>query len=117
MGETILIVDDEPDILDNLREAFEYNGYTVIAAPDGEAAMDRLREASDPPGIAILDLLMPALDGRALYSAMKNEPRLAKVPVVFCTSAPSEAPPGTVVMKKPIDLTRLLALVRAQCPP
>jgi CheY-like chemotaxis protein len=99
----ILIVDDEPDILDTLREAFEYDGYTVITASDGA------------PCAAILDLLMPVMDGGALYTAMKSDPRLSKTVVIFCTSAPAQAPRGAIVMAKPIDLTKLVALVHAHC--
>lgn len=117
MGERILIVDDEIPVLDNLREAFEYDGYTVDTASDGVTALDCMRRAAAPPCAAILDVLMPAMDGNAVYSAMKNDPRLAKVIVIFCTSAPERAPQGTIVMKKPIDLTRLVSTVHAHCPP
>lgn len=117
MTERILIVDDEPDILETLQEAFEYDGYSVKAAADGKAALDWLRAEPDPPCAAVLDLYMPRLDGAALHAAMKADPRLRDVVVIFCTSAPAQVPPGAIVMKKPIDLTRLLAVVRAECPP
>ncbi len=116
MGERILIVDDEPHVLDNLREAFEYSGYTVETASDGQTALDCMRQSAEPPCAAILDLLMPAMDGAEVYAAMKSDPRLAKVVVIFCTSAPSLAPHGAIVMTKPIDLTRLVNTVRAHCP-
>jgi two-component system response regulator MprA len=115
LKETILIVDDEPDILETLREAFEYEGYSVEVAQDGADALDRLRALSDPPCAAILDVLMPKLNGISLHEAMKNDPRLSHVFVIFCTSAPSLVPAGSAVMRKPIDLTRLVATVRAHC--
>jgi CheY-like chemotaxis protein len=116
VGRTIFIVDDEPDVLESLREAFEYEGYDVVTAADGAVALEKLREAPVPPVAAILDVFMPGVDGGALYAAVRGDPRLAGVSVIFCTSAPSRAPAGPVTLKKPIDLNRLLSVVRALCP-
>jgi two-component system, chemotaxis family, chemotaxis protein CheY len=113
---TVLIVDDEPDTLATLQEAFEYDGYSVLAATDGAVALAHLRSAPQPPCAAILDVMMPTMDGNALYSTIKSDPRFTKVSVIFCTSAPSLAPAGVTAMKKPIELGRLLSLVRQHCP-
>jgi DNA-binding response OmpR family regulator len=114
---TIFIVEDEPDVLESLREAFEYEGYDVVTAADGAVALQKLREAPASPRAAILDVLMPGLDGGALYAAMQGDPGLAGVSVIFCTSAPSRAPAGPLILKKPVDLNRLLSAVNALCRP
>jgi CheY-like chemotaxis protein len=116
VSRTVFIMDDDPDVLESLREAFEYEGYDVVTAADGAVALQKLREAPVPPCAAILDVLVPVLDGGALYAAMRGDPRLAGVSVIFCTSAPSRAPAGPLILKKPIDLNRLLSAVHALCP-
>ncbi len=115
MGKTVLIVDDEVDVLDSLKDAFEFEGYTVVTAPDGAAALVRLGELNELPCAAVLDVFMPKMTGVELYEAMKLDERLARVSVIFCTSAPASAPRGAMVMKKPIDLDRLVGEVRARC--
>ena len=110
----ILIVDDEPDILDSLREFFEDEGFSVVTAADGAQALVAL-ERDQLPCVIILDLIMPTLSGCEVYERMQDDPRLSHVPVVVSTSDPSRAPAGDVIMKKPVDLTRLLGLVRQHC--
>jgi hypothetical protein len=50
-----------------------------------------------------------------VYERMQSDPRFAKVPVLVSTSDPTRAPTGALVMKKPIDLDRLLSAVRSHC--
>src|SRR5262249_40562650 len=68
---TIVVVDDEEAICETLRDVFEEEGYGVQTALDGVAALDLLREMAVKPRVVILDLLMPRLDGNAVYAAMK----------------------------------------------
>jgi len=111
----ILIVDDEPDILESLAEFFQDEGYSVTTAPDGAAGLESL--SKDPlPCVVILDLLMPGVDGHEMYQRMRQDPRLSEVPVIISTSDPRRAPPGVLTMKKPVSLTRLLSAVRQYCP-
>jgi CheY-like chemotaxis protein len=110
----VLIVDDDPDIRESLQDFLEDRGYTVETASNGAEALDILR-MSDLPCVILLDLLMPVLDGNAMYSAMQLDPHLACVPVIVSTSDPTRAPKGPLVMKKPVDLRRLLAAVEQHC--
>ena len=110
----ILIVDDEADIRDSLREWLEDEGYDVLTAADGAEALDQL-SADALPCLIILDLLMPNVSGNEVYRRMQSDPRLAGVPVVVSTSDPSRAPSGVLIMKKPVDLKRLLGTVRQHC--
>jgi two-component system, sensor histidine kinase and response regulator len=110
----ILIVDDEVDIRDSLREFFEDEGYTVATAANGAEALEQL-VTGELPSVIILDLLMPVLDGNEMYERMQAEPRLARLPVIISTSDPRRAPSGVLTMKKPVSLLRLAGAVRQLC--
>ena len=110
----VLIVDDEPGIRDSLAELFEDEGYTTLTAADGGEAMDVLA-GKELPCVVILDLLMPVMNGNEVYARMQTDPRLAGVPVIITTSDPSLAPSGLLIMKKPINVKRLLATVSQHC--
>jgi CheY-like chemotaxis protein len=112
---TIVVVDDEEAICETLKDVFEEEGYPVEIAQDGVAALELLRRMTVAPGMVILDLLMPRMDGNAVYAAMKADPALMDIPVVISTSDPSRAPSGVLIMKKPVDLDLLLDTVRKSC--
>jgi CheY-like chemotaxis protein len=110
----ILIVDDEVDIRDSLREFFEDEGYTVTTAGNGAEALQQLA-TGELPCVIILDLLMPVLDGNEMYERMQADPRLSQLPVIISTSDPRRAPSGVLTMKKPVSLLRLASTVRQFC--
>ena len=111
----LLIVDDEREIRESLEEFFQDEGFVVTTAANGAEALARLNEA-DAPCVVLLDLLMPVLSGNEVYQAMQKEPRLTQIPVIVMTSDPSRAPSGLPIVKKPMNLARLLSTVRARCP-
>ncbi len=109
----ILIVDDEDGIRESLEELLRDEGYDVETAANGREALDRLSQAL--PCVVILDLLMPGISGNEVYERMQKDARLAAVPVIVSTSAPERAPPGSLIMKKPIDVDRLLGVIKTFC--
>jgi CheY-like chemotaxis protein len=109
---TIVVVDDEEAICETLKDVLEEEGYEVELASDGVDALALLRRLSVAPRMIILDLLMPRMDGNAVFSTIKADPALADIPVVISTSDPSRAPSGVLIMKKPVDLDVLLDTVR-----
>jgi CheY-like chemotaxis protein len=109
-GRTVLVVDDEPDIRESLKEALIDEGYLVEVAANGRQALDLLPQLSRPCAV-IMDIIMPIMSGIELYAAMRAVPALADIPVVVSTSDPSSAPSGVLIMRKPIDLGRLLKTV------
>ncbi len=111
---TILVVDDELDIRESLRDLFEDAGYQVATAADGAQALAMIADG-EAPCIVILDLVMPKVTGNEVYARMQSDDRLAEVPVIIATSDPSRAPRDVTVMRKPIDIRRLLAVVRQHC--
>jgi len=110
----ILIVDDELCLLASLQEFLEDEGFSVATATNGAEALDLL-ERGELPCLMILDLIMPIVTGNQVYERMQNDPRFSKVPILVSTSDPARAPDGAFVMKKPIDLDRLLGAVRDHC--
>ena len=109
----ILIVEDDPHGRDTLRDALEDEGYSVIVARDGHAALQQLVVAR--PSLMILDLLMPGMGGNALYEELQRTPELARIPVVVTTSDPARAPRGVPTLAKPLELDRLLSLIALAC--
>jgi two-component system, sensor histidine kinase and response regulator len=114
---TVLVVDDEIDIRESLRDALRDEGYDVHLACNGQEALDLLPQLPRPCAV-ILDILMPVMGGADAFRAIRATPSLADVPILVSTSDPSRAPASALVMKKPISLERLLATVDALfCPP
>jgi CheY-like chemotaxis protein len=109
---TILVVDDEADIRESLRDALGDEGYAVRLAANGKEALHLLSTLNRPGGI-ILDLTMPVMNGTEFYNAMRAVPALADIPVVISTSDPYRAPSGVPVMRKPANLEQLLSMVDA----
>lgn len=91
MGAKILVVDDDPDVLEAIAIALEANGYEVVTALDGIEGLDKLKDAK--PDLMILDLLMPKMDGFEVCKELKD-PRRAKyshIPIIILSSVKEEA--------------------------
>ena len=109
---TVLVVDDEADIRESLRDALSDEGYSVAVASNGREALRVLRDLPRPCAV-ILDIIMPVMSGTECYEAMLASPALANIPVLVSTSDPSRAPSRVPVMRKPVNLDRLLTAVAA----
>ncbi len=116
MSHRLLLVEDEPDIREPLRELLQDEGFEVRTANNGQDALDTL--ARDPlPGIIIADLLMPVMNGIELLEKLRADPRLAAIPIVFLSASSTVAPPaGVRMVRKPVALDRLLAIIREHFP-
>ncbi|MCX5681852.1 MAG: response regulator [Candidatus Omnitrophica bacterium] len=78
----ILIADDEPDFLELLKKRLEKENYEILAAANGEEAMEKARK--NKPDLVISDVEMPRMDGCALLSALSKE--YGSIPVILLTS-------------------------------
>ena len=108
----VLVVDDEPVLGDLLRDALRDEGYDVVVAGDGRAALDLL--VRERPDLVVMDVMMSGLDGRAAYRAMRSRGDLPDVPVVMTSAAvgPDRLDPSIAAfLPKPFDLNDLLAVV------
>ena len=77
----IMIVDNDPTYLGLLSEVLRLHGYQVLAAPDGEEALARLRE--EPVDFVLADISMPKMNGINLHRYMREDPRLKDLPFAW----------------------------------
>jgi two-component system, OmpR family, alkaline phosphatase synthesis response regulator PhoP len=80
----ILIVDDEPDILEFLSYNFRKKGFTVLTAENGAEGI--LLARTESPQLIISDILMPGMDGVEMCTEIKKTPALREIPVLFLTA-------------------------------
>lgn len=85
----LLVVDDDPDILDAITTILGTQPYSLDTARDGVECMDKVRE--DTPDLIILDLLMPRKDGFAVVRELRQNPKYAKLPILILTSVREDA--------------------------
>lgn len=89
MKETILIVEDEKDIVKMLDYNLKKEGYKVIVADDGEDALDAAKVKH--PDLILLDLMLPGLDGLEVCKELKNERKTKSIPVIMLTAKAQES--------------------------
>jgi CheY-like chemotaxis protein len=111
---TILIVDDEESIAELLADLLGDEGYRVIVARDGAAALACARSAQ--PAMVLSDCMMPGLDGMEFVREMRRHPATRHIPVALMSSARPKMLrlPDVPFLEKPFDLDDVVALV-AQC--
>lgn len=123
MTQSILIIEDNAEIRETLRDVFELEGYAVELAENGQAGLSAATRA-DPPCLILLDLMMPVMDGWQFLQAIKAPgcEVLARVPVVVVSGIADHAAVsdlkdryGCDVVRKPPDIDCLLALARRHC--
>jgi len=115
MAHSVLVVDDEPDIRQAIEEVLTDEGYTVFTARNGKDALDVLSRMSRP-SLIVADILMPVMDGVELIEQLRRHEHHASIPVVVLSAASTVRPPeGTPVLRKPVGLDHLLAVVKANC--
>lgn len=85
----ILVVEDEPDILELIRYNLEKEGYTVIGVPSGEAALEEAEKSR--LALIILDLMLPGVDGREVCRRLKANPEKRSIPVLMLTARTEDA--------------------------
>ena len=112
---TILVVDDEPKIVQLARDYLEHAGYTVVSASDGTEALTRAR--TDAPDLIVLDLGLPKLDGLAVARALRRD---SNVPIVILSGRSDESDKlvglelgADDYVTKPFSPKELVARVRA----
>lgn len=113
---TVLVVDDDPDIRDSIEELLRSDGLDATGASNGEEALHLLTQR--PIGVVLLDLMMPVMDGRQLVEEMRK--REIAVPVVLLSAGRDlrrvAAELDLPAVEKPFDLDELLERVRASLP-
>lgn len=118
----VLIVEDAPDIQRLLTELLTGEGYGVEVARNGREALEVLRAAQDLPGVILLDLMMPVMDGYEFRKEQERDPRIADIPVIVMTADGDFQVKGLKVgakmsLKKPFaNLDMILSAVKRELP-
>ena len=114
----ILVVDDEPDILELIRYNLTRNNYDMTGVASGEEAFASVR--TSPPDLVVLDLMLPGIDGLEVCRRLKNDARTATIPVVILSAKGEEADVVTGLelgaddyLTKPFSPRVLLARIKA----
>lgn len=118
MNNKILIVDDEPDIVDLVSYNLKKDGFRVTTASDGEAALHKIRK--DKYDLVVLDLMLPGLQGVELCRIIRSDPKTADTPIIMLTAKGDEV--DRVIglesgaddyMTKPFSSRELIARIKA----
>ena len=89
MKDRILLIDDNADLLFNLKLLFEMNDYNVVTASNGQEAIQKIYNESLLPTLIVCDIMMPVMDGYTLFKLISNNPKLNSIPFIFLTAKSS----------------------------
>jgi two-component system response regulator MprA len=115
----ILVVDDDPEIRESLKDVLEAEGYAVDVAANGREALERVR--SETPSLVLLDLMMPIMSGGEVLAELRRSEAHLELPVIVLSAWPTEAEQvshwANGILKKPARLEVLLNTVERFCGP
>ncbi|GMU07824.1 MULTISPECIES: response regulator [Corallococcus] len=116
----VLVVDDDPDILEALSEILEAEGFEIRRARNGKEALERLEP--DPPHLILLDLMMPVMDGWEFAQRMRQKPDFAAIPIIVLSADRNVGSKAKDIgamghLAKPFELNDLLSMVRQSLSP
>lgn len=116
--QTILVVDDEQDLLDLIEYNLKKEGFDVIKAEDGKEGIKMARKHS--PNLVLLDIMMPKMDGLEAVEVMRGDEDLKHIPIIFLTARGDEKTEveglnkgGDDYITKPISTTKLISRIKA----
>jgi len=109
----ILVVEDDDDIRDSLKELLEEEGYRVDTAANGEQALNRLR--GEAPQLILLDLMMPVMDGWEFQKQLREIPSFSRVPIIVISASKFSREPlnAAAFIPKPLDAGVLLETIES----
>ena len=116
MEKTVLVIDDDPDILDALQMTLESAGYTTFISQDAEETLPKARECH--PDLIILDMLLSGYDGQVIAQQLKRADQTKSIPVLMISAHPdaqrrAEAAGANAFLAKPFDIGDLLDTVES----
>jgi len=112
---SVLVVDDDSDVRASVAQILEMEGFDVDTAINGQEALDKLR-AGAQPGVVLLDLMMPVMNGLELLTQLRAEPELRAPPIIVISANRGyEADDLGVfaIVRKPFDIDHLLDNIEA----
>ncbi len=116
---SVMVVEDDVDVRETLVELLTDEGYEARPASNGRHALELIR-SDGVPGLILLDLRMPVMDGWEFRRQMRGDPTLSGVPVVVMSAdsgleRKTEGMAASAVLAKPVGLDHLLATVHRFC--
>lgn len=121
MKPLILVVDDNKDILDNIRLVLEFNEFEVLTALNGKEALKLLEEIESPPEVIISDIIMPIMNGYDFFTAVSKNPLWNSIPFIFLTAktSPEDIRLGKMLgvddyLTKPFNEEDLIAIIKGK---
>ncbi len=81
----IMIVDDEPDVVESIKIILEKEGYFVVGTTSGDECIEKLKK--ERVDLILMDFFMPGMDGRMVIEKIKEDPKLQDIKIAFLTSA------------------------------
>jgi CheY-like chemotaxis protein len=115
---TILVVEDNAEIRESMRDVLEIEGYKVVTADNGKAALEALEECG-VPCLILLDLMMPVMSGGEFLGALRRDAARAAIPVVIVSAWPQEAAQLAALVqgfvKKPTPFEAIMHWVEKFC--
>lgn len=110
---TVMVVEDDEALRESVSELLEDVGYATSCCANGQVALDRLRSSADKPGLILLDLMMPELNGWQFRDEQLKDPALRQIPVVVMTASRDVRDvSANEIVYKPLKLDRLLEVIR-----
>ncbi len=114
--QTVLIVEDDPELRLCLSEILKDAGYCIATAEDGCQALQQLRESERRPCVILLDLMMPVMDGWRFRELQRADQMLSTIPVVAVSAVQDlRGIDADAALVKPLSLQRLLDMVERFC--
>lgn len=126
MPKKVLVVDDDPDVRLINKTVIEENGYTALIAEDGEQGLQIIKK--EAPDLVLLDVLMPKQSGLRLYSQLKTNKSLEKIPVVILSGIAkrtflrsqkalvefggAKVPEPEIYLEKPVESDELAKVIK-----
>ncbi len=121
---TVMVVDDEPDVLLSVAQILESNNYRTLKAKDGYECLECLKE--ETPDVLLLDIMMPGLTSKEILEMIAKESSLSQVKIIFLTAVHSqEAEEGGLLasrqvvdfIEKPFTVRRMLDAIEKAMKP
>jgi two-component system, chemotaxis family, chemotaxis protein CheY len=117
MSSTVLVVDDDPNLVRLMSKFLKLEGFAPVPASNGQEALDYLRGGGGAH-VILLDLRMPVMDGWSFLRERRADPQLASIPIVVMSGVESEQLAGldaAATFSKPVSLTEVVGVVRRLC--
>lgn len=115
---TILVVDDDAFLVSSMKAVLEFEGYSAVTVLNGRAALEQIAAAR--PDLILCDVMMPELDGYGVLAAIRGDPALASIPIVFMSATPIWAVKKELgdrlsidgYLTKPFEIPEMLVVIK-----